>query len=152
MKVNPSFGCARSRIVLVTTVGALLFLACSFEVTAVPTLSEGVELLYRLEGATASQVDETVEIIRKRFQKFGPVQKGQVTVSGSGPQEFSVKLPNLKGSDLERAKKLIETRGDLRFMLAAMKQGLVVRCAPLAPEKGAGFWVELPGRGETEGE
>ena len=37
-----------------------------------------------------------------------------------------------------------------RQLLAAMKHSLVVRCAPLAPEKGAGFWVELPGRDEGE--
>ena len=35
-----------------------------------------------------------------------------------------------------------------RQLLAAMKQGLVVRCAPIAPEQRAGFTVELPGRTE----
>ena len=33
-----------------------------------------------------------------------------------------------------------------RQLLEAMKRGLIARCAPLAPEKRAGFWVELPGR------
>lgn len=35
-----------------------------------------------------------------------------------------------------------------RQLLAAMKRGLVLRCAPVAPDKGAGFTVELAGRGE----
>lgn len=33
-----------------------------------------------------------------------------------------------------------------RQLLAAMRQGLVARCNPLAPKDGAGFTIELPGR------
>lgn len=36
-----------------------------------------------------------------------------------------------------------------RQLLAAMKDGLVTRCAPLSIKHGAGFTVELPGRGDA---
>ncbi len=35
-----------------------------------------------------------------------------------------------------------------RQLVAAMKQGLISRCRPLAPKDGAGFTIELPGRGD----
>ena len=35
-----------------------------------------------------------------------------------------------------------------RQLVAAMKRGLVTRCAPLSPKDGAGFLVELPGQAE----
>jgi len=35
-----------------------------------------------------------------------------------------------------------------RQLVAAMKRGLVSRCSPLAPKEGAGFTIELPGRGD----
>lgn len=35
-----------------------------------------------------------------------------------------------------------------RLLVDAMKRGLISRCSPLAPKDGAGFVVELPGRGE----
>ena len=35
-----------------------------------------------------------------------------------------------------------------RQLVAAMKQGLISRCWPLAPKDGAGFTIELPGRGD----
>ena len=47
-----------------------------------------------------------------------------------------------------------ETSGETLFqpvgrqLVAAMKRGLVVRCAPLAPKEGAGFLIELPGRAD----
>ena len=37
-----------------------------------------------------------------------------------------------------------------RQLVTAMKQGLISRCWPLAPKDGAGFIVELPGRGEED--
>jgi hypothetical protein len=37
-----------------------------------------------------------------------------------------------------------------RQLLAAMKRGLVARCAPIPPEAGAGFTVDLPGRAAAE--
>ena len=39
-----------------------------------------------------------------------------------------------------------------RQLLAAMKRGLIARCAPVAPDKGAGFTIELPGRDGGNGE
>ena len=36
-----------------------------------------------------------------------------------------------------------------RALLDYMKRGLVAVCRPLSPEVGAGFYVELPGRGGT---
>ncbi|MCZ6603276.1 MAG: hypothetical protein O6952_09740, partial [Planctomycetota bacterium] len=93
MKVNPSLACARSGIAVVTMVGALLFLTSGLESAAALTSEEGVELIYRLEGASDSQVERAIDVIRKRFQQFGPVKKGQVTVSLLRSQEISVKLP-----------------------------------------------------------
>ncbi|MCZ6688491.1 MAG: hypothetical protein O7H41_02690 [Planctomycetota bacterium] len=122
MKVNPSLACARSGIAVVTMVGALLFLTSCHELTESLTSGEGVELVYRLPGASASQVDKAIDVIQKRLEQFEPVKKGQVIVSLLRPQEISVKLPDLKGSDLERAKKFIEMRGDLHFMIVSPRQ------------------------------
>ena len=36
-----------------------------------------------------------------------------------------------------------------RALLDYMKRGLVAVCRPLSPDVGAGFYVELPGRGEA---
>ncbi|MCZ6690837.1 MAG: hypothetical protein O7H41_14690 [Planctomycetota bacterium] len=122
MNVNPSLACARSGIAVVAMVGALLFLTSGFESAAALTSEEGVELVYRLQGASVSQVDKAIDVIQKRLEQFEPVKKGQVIVSLLRPQEISVKLPDLKGSDLERAKNLIEMRGDLRFMIESVRQ------------------------------
>lgn len=79
----------------------------------------GIELVYKLEGASEEEAGAVRNVIEKRI-RISRVRG--VEIQDEGPESFVVRIPGAEEVDVDRLKRLVGIRGDLWFKVVARPQ------------------------------